>query len=318
MGRKGWAFTIIGIMFGITVLVFILRSDDLMEAGSIDGKWEETVVEGAGQNKIVQLYVDGVIAQSGGFSSDFSSGSFISQLDQAKDDDSVKAIVIRVNSPGGEVVASDEIHDKIVEVQKAGKPVIISMGAMAASGGYYIAAPADRIFANEATLTGSLGVIFSIPNYQEAADKLGYTQYTITSGKHKDIGSPMRPMTEEERKIFQSLVNESYDQFVGIISKGRGMSEAEVRKIADGRIYSGRQAHQLGLVDEFGSLEDATDYAKEKEGFENVKVVRYAEPFSLSSLFMGMQAKPPSAKQLLQEMMPEISLQPRLLYLYQP
>jgi protease-4 len=317
LGRKGWAFTIIGIMLGITVIVFILRSDDLMEAGSLDRKWEETVVEGAGQNKIVQLYVDGVIAQSGGFSSDFSSGSFISQLDQAKDDDSVKAIVIRVNSPGGEVVASDEIHDKIVEVQKAGKPVIISMGAMAASGGYYIAAPADRIFANEATLTGSLGVIFSIPNYQEAADKLGYTQYTITSGKHKDIGSPMRPMTEEERDIFQSLVNESYMQFVEIIAKGREMSKEEVVKIADGRIYSGKQAHRLGLVDEFGSLEDATDYIKEKEGLVNAKIVRYAQPFSFGSLFMGMQAKP-SAKQMLQEMLPEISLQPRLLYMYQP
>jgi len=180
MGRKGWAWTIIGVLFVLVIVVFVVK-DTQLTGENIFNKWEEQLVEGSGNGKIVQLSVDGVITQSTDmFSTNiFNSDEFISQLDQVIHDESVKAVVIQVNSPGGEVVASDEIHSKILEVKQAGKPVIISMGAMAASGGYYISAQADRIFANPNTLTGSLGVIFTIPNYQKLADWLGYKENVI-------------------------------------------------------------------------------------------------------------------------------------------
>ncbi|MFC4768158.1 signal peptide peptidase SppA [Effusibacillus consociatus] len=317
MGRKGWAWTIIGSMFVLLILVLAVKGQGLSASGS-PHKWEENLVEGSGRNKIVQLTVDGVIAQNAGFTSDFNSVDFISQLDQAMKDENVKAVVIRVNSPGGEVVASDEIHNKIMEMKKRGNPVIVSMGAVAASGGYYISAPADRIFANPATLTGSLGVIFSIPNYQKTADWLGYKENVIKSGQYKDIGNPLREMTEGERAVFQKLVDESYQQFVNIISNGRQIPKEQVLKIADGRVYSGQQAKELNLIDEFGSLEDATRYAIKKAGLEKAKVVKYEPKFSFGSILSGKQEAESLLTKLLQGAAPRISQEPRLLYLFQP
>lgn len=317
MGRRGWALTIIITLVVIMTVILVAKSDEL--GGSAAGyHWEETPVEGTGPEKVVQLFVEGVIAEQASFTSGFESKAFISQLEQAKKDELVKAIVIRVNTPGGEVVASDEIHEKIVEVQKAGKPVIVSMGAIAASGGYYISAPADRIFANPATITGSLGVIFSLPNFKEAADKIGYKETHIKSGELKDIGDPLDELTQKEIEVFQGLVNESYMQFVAIISSGRDMPKNRVIEIADGRIYSGKQAKELGLVDEFGSLEDATQYAIKAGGLEQAQVIRYSEPFTLASLVTGIQQTRPSATDLLEGLLPTASIEPRLLFLYQP
>lgn len=310
--------TIIGGLVVLTVIVLLARPGTLKSL-SEPHSWDEETVQGSGADKVVQLSVDGVIAEKPGLTETFNSGDFISQLDQAKKDEAVKAVVIRINSPGGEVVASDEILNKIREVKRAGKPVIVSMGGMAASGGYYIATAADRIYANPTTLTGSLGVIFTVPNYQKAADWLGYKEIVIKSGTYKDIGNPLRPMSDGEKEILQNLVNEAYQQFVNVISQGRNIPREQVLKIADGRVYSGMQAKQLKLIDDFGSLEDATNYAIQKAGLKDAQVVRYTPKFSLSGLLTGtsMQFKGSPAAWL-QQIAPSFSPEPRLLYLFQP
>lgn len=317
MGRKRWAWTIIGLLVLFLLIVYVVKDSKSVGTGS-PGNWQEQVIEGSGTSKIAQLAVDGTITQSRDMfsSNSFNAGDFISQLDQAIRDEAVKALVIMVNSPGGEVVASDEIYQKILEVKQAGKPVIISMGAMAASGGYYISAPADRIFANPNTLTGSLGVIFTLPNYQGTANWLGYKEYVIKSGEHKDIGNPLRELTAEERGIFQELVDESYQQFVDIIAAGRQIPHEEVLAMADGRVYSGRQAKKLNLIDEFGSLEDATAYAIQSLGLAEAKIIQYSRPVSFRSLLYGLKQPADSAvAKALQPFLSRVSAEPRLLYL---
>jgi protease-4 len=318
MSRKGWAWTIIGSLFAVLIIVLVVKADDLSTTGA-EQHWEEEIVEGSGHDKIVQLFVDGVIAQEPGYFGSFSSGEFISQLHQAMLDDSVKGVVIRVNSPGGEVVASDEIHNKIKQLQEKGKPVVVSMGSVAASGGYYISAPADYIFANPATLTGSLGVIFSIPNYQDTAKWIGYKEHVIKSGPFKDIGNPLRDMSPSEQKIFKDLVDESYQRFVDVISQGRRLPRDQVLKIADGRVYSGRQAKELKLIDEFGSLEDATQYTKKKLGLEEAAIVKYVAPtdFVTAMLAGASQPNDGTLAEAIKQVVPKISQEPRLLYLFQ-
>lgn len=319
MGRRGWALTIVFGLVGVALLSVILLGG--MEwSGDETLEWQETQESGWGSNgKLVQLFVDGVIAEQSSFGSSFSAAEFLSQLEQARRDSSVKAVVIRINSPGGEVVASDDIHRKIIDLQEAGKRVVVSMGAMAASGGYYIAAPADRIFASPATLTGSLGVIMSMPNYEGAAEKIGYRTETIQSGDMKDIGSAFREMTEEERAIMQDIVDESYEQFVDVISEGRGLSRARVYELADGRVYTGKQAQRLGLIDELGTLEEATAYAAVDEYGNELRVIRYDRPFSWSQALLGFQqALRPSMADIVAEIAPGIRLEPGLMYLYTP
>ncbi len=318
MGRKRWAWTIIGMVLVFLVIAYVVKDSNSNMANRLTN-WQEQVVEGSGTSKILQLTVDGTITQSQDMFStnSFNAGDFISQLDQAIEDDAVKAVVVMVNSPGGEVVASDEIHRKILETKQAGKPVIISMGAMAASGGYYISAPANRIFANPSTLTGSLGVIFTLPNYQGAADWLGYKENVIKSGRHKDIGNPLRELTPEEWDIFQKLVDESYQQFVDIIAEGRQIPREKVLAMADGRIYSGRQAKELNLIDEFGSLEDATNYAIQSVGLADAQIIQYSRPVTFRSLLYGVNQRTDSVAKALQPFMSRVSAEPRLLYLFE-
>lgn len=257
---------------------------------------EEVVKEGSELKKIVILDVDGVIqdtGDSGSFlqSAGYNHQEFLKKLNYIKEDDTVKGIIIKVNSPGGGVVESAEIHDKLAEIQKKSKkPVYISMGSMAASGGYYISTAAKKIYASPETLTGSLGVIMEGINYEGLADKYGVDFVTIKSGKYKDIMSPTRKLTEEERQILQTMINNSYEGFVKVISEGRGMTVEQVKKIADGRIYDGRQAKDLHLIDGFGYLDDIIDQMKKQEKLKGAKVVRYSDSFGFGSLFT-MQAK---------------------------
>ena len=187
---------------------------------------EEVIEEGNLMKKIAVLDVNGAIQDTGETSPIFSTGgynhqAFLKNLNYAKEDSAVKGIIIRVNTPGGGVVESAQIHDKIVEIQKeAKKPVYISMGSMAASGGYYISASADKIFASPETLTGSLGVIMQGINYAGLAEKYGVKFETIKSGEFKDIMSPSREMTDAERNILQEMINNSYNGFVKVISDG--------------------------------------------------------------------------------------------------
>lgn len=202
------------------------------------------------------------------------SKKIIEQLNDFHESSTIKAIVLRIDSPGGGVGPSQEIHDEVKRID-ADKPVIVSMGSVAASGGYYIAAPARQIFANPGTITGSIGVIMEFTNFQELLDKIGLQSQSVKSGKHKDIGSPVRPMTEEERALLQGLIDDVHAQFVDSIAAGRHLDAQKVRALADGRIFTGRQARDLGLVDELGSLEAAIRRAGELGGIDGKPEVIY-------------------------------------------
>lgn len=170
---------------------------------------------------------------------------------------SVKAIVFRVESPGGGVAASQEIYEEVKRTRDGGKPVVVSMGSVAASGGYYVSCGASRIVANPGTVTGSIGVISQFIHVDQLMEKIGVSSTTIKSGKLKDAGSPMRPPTEEDKKYFQEMIDDVYGQFVGVVARERKLDTAFVRVLADGRVYTGKKAYELGLVDTLGTYEDA-------------------------------------------------------------
>ncbi|WP_062355083.1 signal peptide peptidase SppA [Bacillus kwashiorkori] len=306
MNGKRWAalgiaaaVLIVSTIFSaFTSFFFSDREESLSNLLLSDSPFMEEVLEdGDASKKIVVLDVEGVIQDTGATDSFFASTGynhqlFMKKLNAIKDDSSVRGIVLRVNSPGGGVVESAEIHDKLVEILKEKKkPIYVSMGSMAASGGYYISAPATKIFASKETLTGSLGVIMDSMNITELAEKLGLEHIVIKSGPHKDIMSQTRKMTEEEEAIMQAMINNSYEGFVEVIADGRGMSKEEVRKVADGRIYDGYQAKELNLIDEFGYLEDTIAALKKDQKLQGAQVVRYTDSaLGLGSLF-GLTAK---------------------------
>ncbi len=308
-----------------TIVVVLLANTGASGGGSAAAPetFREEYVSGEGRNKIAVVPVEGVI------SSQEAGGALIStpaatpetlrdQLRQAAEDDNVRAVIVEVNSPGGGAVASDEMHQSLLDFkEESEKPVVVSMEETAASGGYYIATAADRIIANETTLTGSLGVIFSYLNYGEAADRLGLEEEMIKSGEFKDIGSPTREPTPEEIEILERLVNESYDNFVEVIVEGRGLPEDRVRELADGRVYSGLQAEELGLVDELGNLEAAARVARDLAGVEEATAVRYTRDPSFVELLQARLA-PPESEALKTLEAAGFSLTPELQYLYRP
>ena len=284
--------------------------------------FEEEYVSGEGREKVAVLTVEGTIGSEeagGALAAPAATPETLkNELRQAAEDEDVRAVVLEVNSPGGGVTASARMRDEILDFKETSrKPVVVSMGDIAASGGYYISAPADSIVANPSTLTGSLGVIISLLNYEEAQEKLGLRQEVVKSGELKDIGSPANELTPEERGIFQELVDEDYDEFVRVIVEGRGLPEDRVRELADGRIYSGRQAEDLGLVDELGDLETATRVAQEIAGVEGATVVRYTQEPGLAELLQARLApQKPEALKVLEEA--GLSPSPELQYLYRP
>lgn len=202
------------------------------------------------------------------------SDTIIAQLKQAREDPAVDAVVLRINSPGGSSAAAQEIGVEIGRLREAGKTVVASMGDTAASGGYWVAALADRIVANPSTTTGSIGVIIQYSNYEELYRKAGVELHVIKSGPHKDMGSAAREMTETEKELLQAMVDDVYEQFVDVVAAGRKMEPARVREIADGRILTGRQALDLGLVDTLGNFYDAIDVAAATAGLGERYTVR--------------------------------------------
>ena len=203
------------------------------------------------------------------------SESVVEQLERLGRDPSVHAVVVRIDSPGGGVAASQEIYEAVQKVRKQDKPVVASLAGVAASGGYYVACAADTIVANPGTLTGSIGVIMSFPNTEELFRKVGVKLEVIKTGQFKDVGSIWRPMTDEERELLQGVLTNVYDQFVDAIAEGRGMSRDRILPYADGRVFSGDQAQEYGFVDVLGDLDDAIDIAGELGGIGgNPSVVR--------------------------------------------
>ncbi len=228
-------------------------------------------------DRIGLIRVEGVILDS---------QTTIGELKRFSENPSVKAIVIRIDSPGGGVVPSQEIHDAVKRVRnKNNKAVIASMGSVAASGGYYIAAATDRIVANPGTLTGSIGVIMETANVEGLLQKIGVEGIVIKSGKYKDVGSPLRKMSADERGLLQAVMDDVHKQFIEAVAEGRSLELRAAQVLADGRIFTGRQAKEAKLVDELGDLEDAIQLAAEVVGIEGEpKVIEPRRRFSLREI----------------------------------
>ncbi len=195
-----------------------------------------------------------------------SSSDFIRQLKKWNKDQSVKAIVVHIDSPGGAVAPSQEMYQEILKVRTEGKIVVASFGSVAASGGYYVGCAADKIVANPGTLTGSIGVILSFPTAQKLMEKIGVGWETVKSGELKDVGSFTRPMTPEDERMLKAVVDDTYEQFVEAVAEARNRGREEIYPFADGSIFTGRQAYNIGLVDTLGSFEDAVSIAGEMSG----------------------------------------------------
>lgn len=327
MDKKRW-FALLGaaVLFIVSIVSQLSTNaattnfDELLNFNDLK---EQVIEPGTGDNKIAVVPFDGVI-QDGGDNSIINTGAnpyrqFMEVLDHTAKDPTVDGVVISVNSPGGGVVESAEIHDKVLEIQdEYDKPVYVSMGNTAASGGYYISAPAEKIVAHPATLTGSIGVIMESINYTELAKDLGVDFNTIKSGKHKDIMSPSRKMTDEEKDILQTMIDEMYDEFVQVIVDGRDLGEDQVRKLADGRVYTGKQAYENELVDELGSLEDTIAFMEKDYKWNDSTIVEYEAGLNVNS-FVGMTTnkffKNENDLFNIQDMLRE-SNSPRAMYLY--
>jgi protease-4 len=276
---------IIGVLFALAVLVSILAV-----------LFQKNLPVG---DRIALIRIEGPIIDSK------------DTIDEIKDyvkDASVKAIVLRIDSPGGAVAPSQEIYEEVRKAT-AKKKIVVSMGSVAASGGYYIASPATKIVANPGTLTGSIGVIMEIPNVEGLMNKIGVKTEVIKSGQHKDIASVFRGIKKEEKEILQNVLDNVHDQFIAAVAEGRKMVLEDVKKIADGRVFTGEQALKVGLVDELGNLEDAVKTAAKLSGIKGEPVVvTKKERFSFIDILRGRMPKE------LTNMFPSVKVQ----YLFAP
>ena len=232
-----------------------------------------------GQERIALIRIEGPILDS---------YTTVGELQQFGEDPLVKAIVLRIDSPGGGVAPSQEIYNAVKRVRKNNqKTIVTSMGTVAASGGYYIAVASDRILANPGTLTGSIGVIMQLANFEDLMEKIGIRNTVIKSGRYKDVGSPFRTMTDKERQYLQSVMDDAHRQFIEAVADGRSLDIADVEVLADGRIFTGQQAKDALLVDELGDLQQAITLAADMSGMkEHPPVVESQKPFSLRE-FLG-------------------------------
>lgn len=286
--KRAWLIigTLVIVMSLWIVALFVSSISGGISGGSAGANYDEVLVEeGASADKIVMINVIGeIFSDPEGSASGATDHNIIEQLERATEDPNVVGLILNVDSPGGGVLASDAIYNKVSEVAED-MPVVSLMGDTAASGGYYISAGATEIVAHPFTWTGSIGVIAMIPNFTEAAGKLGIGMSVIKSGALKDIGSPFREMTDQERDLFQTLIDEAYGGFVKVVADGRGIPEDRVREIADGRIYSGNQAKEIGLVDRLGDRDTAFDRARRLADSADASLVAY-QP--VRGLFEGL------------------------------
>jgi len=225
----------------------------LVGISSITSEW----VQQGTKNRIGIVDITGLISDS---------QYIVNQVKKFRQDKRIRGIILRIDSPGGAVGPSQEIHNEVLKTRENGKTIYASMGALAASGGYYIASAAEKIFANPGTLTGSIGVIMAFSNAKGLMEKIGLQPEIVKAGEYKDIGSPARAMTQKERNLLQSVVTDVHQQFIEAVASGRDISVAEVTKIADGRILTGRQAYSLNLVDQMGGLQVSIDQLAHKVG----------------------------------------------------
>ena len=274
-------------------------------------RFREMLVEPGGHigaDKIVLITMRGIISSSiPGSARDSMVDDLRAALQQAREDDRVKAIVLEIDSPGGEVTASDQIYNAVVKA-RAKKPVVVYMDSLAASGGYYVACGGKFLMANDTTITGSIGVIIQTLNYEQLFNKVGLASVVFKSGKFKDMLNGARPITPEERELVQSFIMKTYDKFLGIVAKERNLPADLLRNtIADGRILSGKDAFDNKLIDGLGQIEDAFAKAKQLGHSPDAKIVKYAPPFSLSSLFRAFgQTSSKIELQLPRQLVPQL------------
>jgi len=269
------------VLFVFTVWLILTVSDDGLPGGA----------------KVAVVEVEGVIGVAADRGLD--TESIIRTLGEYRDDPAVRAVVLRIDSPGGVVAPTQEIFTAVRRLREAKKPVVASLGSVAASGGYYVAVSADRIFASPGTLTGSIGVVMQLANVEGLLKKVGVEYVVVKAGAYKDVGNFARAMTPEERRILQSLLDDVYDQFISAVAEGRGLDPQAVRAFAEGRIYSGRQAHGLKMVDDLGGLEDAIEAAAKMAGLPpKPKVLYPRRRFSLRELLRNEWGLGPVSRML--------------------
>jgi len=318
--RRSWGWIILSVillvLLGFSLIGNVAQSFTHALGGGLNRSFRNSTTRDAGprldevvlednnaQNKIAVVTVDGIITSHSASQSGYNMVDVIkAQLDRAKDDKRVKAVILKVDSPGGEVMASDEINKVIANFQAdARKPVICSMGSLAASGGYYISVPCRWIVANDLTITGSIGVIMHGINYRGLMDKVGVAPMTYKSGKFKDMLSPDRSISEippEEHEMVQGLIDETFQKFKGVVRTGRADAHeknktegkalaADWEDYADGRVLSGTQALTLGFVDQVGDFEDAVKRTKKIAGMEKANLIEYRERYDISD-FLSM------------------------------
>jgi len=249
-----WFFAIVGLfaLFAVGFMFLLFRFFSDVPA-------QQEIVAGGEGEQIALVEITGIISGS---------RETVRQIKDYREDRSIRAVLLRIDSPGGGVVASQEIYEEVRKTRESGKPVVVSMGSVAASGGYYIACGANRIVANRGTLTGSIGVIAEFLQLSDALDKIGIDVKTIKSGRLKDAGSPTRRMTPVDQEYFQGLIDDVHQQFVEVVERERSLSRSDVAELADGRVFTGEHAAEIGLVDTLGTFEDAIAITASLAGIE--------------------------------------------------
>jgi protease-4 len=289
--------SIIGTLLILFVIsIFFLVATSKEETSTL----HSTVLYNGGEDQIAVVDISGVIVDEVSSGDPFALDQGVAAVrelssifEELARIETVKAVVLRINSPGGAVVASDELYQSIKELSEE-KVVIAQLNDTAASGGYYAAVAADKIIANRATITGSIGVIAQFPEFTALLDKVGVDVRTFKSGDFKDIGAFDREMTEEEQVIIQSIIDDAYVQFIDAIESGRELDREEILSLADGRIYSGIQAKEAGLVDEVGTYDDALKLAASEANVDNPSVVQYNQESFFSLLFSSFKQVNPT------------------------
>jgi len=283
--KKGCFRRIVAPLLWVVLAIFVVTGIVTRDAGLLPGRLSERYVAGdvaLSTSKIAIVEVEGMIIGD-------TVEHALRQIRQARDDEKVKAVVLRVDTPGGTVAGSDQIWREL-SVLKLQKPIVVSMGGMAASGGYWISAPADAIYAEPTTLTGSIGVISEFPQVEGLLKKLGVEVDTIATGKWKDSGSYFRPMTDLERKRWHEVLDHTYQRFLRVVAQGRNMPLKDVQAAADGKVLTAQEAKRLKLVTAIGYLDDAINDAKTRAKITSARVIRYARPLNFRDALLGITA----------------------------
>lgn len=276
------------LFMAVTALLTFSRALSPIEEGK-ERRFTETVIEGAGEKKILVIPIAGIISDEDADGPFYGRRGIVElvrrELEQAGKDDKLVAILLEVDSPGGGITASDTVYNYVLKFkEKTKKKVVVYMKDVAASGAYYISMAADKIVAHPTTITGSIGVIMPLINITDLIERYGIKDKSITSGPMKDIGSPTRAMSNEEEIVLKNIIDEMYMRFVTIISENRRMPLEDVKKLADGRVYTGKQAFDNGLVDHLGYMDDAIAVTKELAGITEAQIIKYQRPWRLSDL----------------------------------